>query len=519
MWSSEKTRQIEPVSSPLDAAPGAPEPPRATRRDCAILTAILAVAAALRAVFLGKLSLGYDEIVQMIMARQRDPAGLMKILYQIEATRAPVHPLLLHYWLKVFGPSDSAGRSLSVLCGILTVGLVWAIGRQLYDRTTALWAMGLTAISPILIFYARETKMYAWLVMLTCLAWLLLFSFRASAPLWKQVCYAVCLVLLSYSYPLGLFMVIALGLAYLLNRRSFRLAWRSWLAIHLAWGLAFAPWLPRYMDHPPEILFPRSLKLFASCLIPFTGGNTLTTLLIVLPLVAWGVLRWGNLRAGLSTSEECEPPRRLERLPLDHPVAASSLLIWLVVPPALLFGYSLVRYPVFGAPRYVLFVAPAYLLLVARGLVKLPAWCRGVGALAMVLLAIPTAWSMVYAPGVKMDWRSAAREIRARDPQATVVVFSNAEKSPTLSRHPDVLCCHYYLGAPAHVVSGHALVMRLARDPRSLEPRLWFAFVGVSAGQSAPRLGRIERYYEPIATWQSPMLRLTYNRLKTHVEP
>ncbi len=76
--------------------------------------------------------------------------------------------------------------------------------------------------------------MYAWLVLLTALSWLVLLSFRQTAGPTSCVAYGILLTSLAYSHPLGLFMIAAHGLAYFLVRRSLVLTFRSWLLIQLA---------------------------------------------------------------------------------------------------------------------------------------------------------------------------------------------------------------------------------------------------------------------------------------------
>ena len=64
--------------------------------------------------------------------------------------------------------------------------------------------------------------MYAWLVFLTCLSWLVFIEFRHAATLRSKITYWLLLTGLVYSHPLGLFMVAAHGLASLLVHRSLR---------------------------------------------------------------------------------------------------------------------------------------------------------------------------------------------------------------------------------------------------------------------------------------------------------
>ncbi len=296
------------------------------------------------------------------MASQPDPAALLRLLEKTDATRAPLHPLILQGWAALFGASSLSGRAFSVACGVLTVLVVDRIGRRAFDVPTGLWAAFLFAISPMQVRYAQEVRMYALLVLETCLAWDLLLSFRDSASPAKQGAFLGCLIALGYTHPLGLLMDAALGLAYLANRGSFRLPWRRWLAIQLIAGSAIAPWAVHYGDHPPEFTVGRlSLKYLIGLPIGYIGGNGLT-LVGFLALVAYGMVRRGG-DAG-------------RRPVFDRPVETTTILIWFAVPPLLLFGHSLVSsYPIFGPPRYTLNVGPAYLILVARGLVKLPP-CR-----------------------------------------------------------------------------------------------------------------------------------------------
>ena len=118
----------------------------------------------------------------MRLARTPGPTALLGLLREIDATRAPLHPLLLQGWI-IFSVLPSSRPALSsALCGILTVALVYWIGHEAFDRATGLWAAWLCAVSPVLVYYSREVRMYALLVLITCLGWGSLFANRRSCP-------------------------------------------------------------------------------------------------------------------------------------------------------------------------------------------------------------------------------------------------------------------------------------------------------------------------------------------------
>jgi mannosyltransferase len=381
-------------------------------RELIVLMAILLIASVTRMFQLGQTSLWYDEVVTMRLARTEGPEALLHLLTEIDATRAPLHPLLLQEWVAIFGPSGVAGRAFSCVCGIVTVAIVYWVGLRAFDGVTALWACWLCALSPLLIYYSRETRMYALLVLITCLAWGFLFAQARSPRPWRLGCYGLCLIALGYSHPLGLLMAGAIGLAAVLFRRAFGISKRGCVVTHAAVVLAWAPWLRRYVDHPPEFVSgPLSLRFLFGTPIGFIGGNSVV-LIFCLMLIAYGLCVFHTREKGRFG------------IVLEHTVTSISLLIWLTIPPVILYAYSWVAHPIFGPARYTIFVAPAYLILVGRGLAKLPlplgiAAAAGAAALSGVMLM-----STVYRPDLRADWRGAAAYLDRRDPGAVVAVVS-----------------------------------------------------------------------------------------------
>jgi uncharacterized membrane protein len=467
-----------------------------------ILASILLLAAALRAAFVDRPSLFYDEVIVMRLATQPDPAALLELLPKIDATRAPLHPLLLQGWLSIFGASTLAARGFSVACGVLAVLVVERIGRRAFDPSTGLWAAFLMAISPMQVRYAQEVRMYALLVLDACIAWDLLLSFRDSAPPLRQGAYLGCLIALGYTHPLGLFMVAALGLGYLAGLPASRLMPGRWLAIQVAAALAIAPWVMNYLDHPPDIIVPRlPLKFLIGLPIGFIGGNS-RTLVGFVALVAYGMLARGG-----------ETGRRLV---FDHPASSLMMLTWFAVPTLLLYGHSLVSStPIFGPPRYTLFVGPAFLILVARGLAKLPRLPRWIVAAICAVLAGALLRTLVYAPDVKADWRGAAAHLHEVDPRSTVVLLTDEPNNPE-----QFVPLRYYFGPDLKIIMMTKALERLAEDPQSLGATAWTV---VEFRDGKPKASPPEewlRLYAPTRlAWTLPGAELIYWRLRPHPAP
>src|SRR5690606_30255098 len=96
---------------------------------------VTALAAALRWYQLGVESLWVDELIMLRVTELNTPT-LLRELYT--TARAPLYPLLAHFWQMAFGDSQAALRALSALFGTLSVPLVALIGRELFDGRTGL---------------------------------------------------------------------------------------------------------------------------------------------------------------------------------------------------------------------------------------------------------------------------------------------------------------------------------------------------------------------------------------------
>ncbi|MGB9911530.1 MAG: glycosyltransferase family 39 protein [Microgenomates group bacterium] len=80
-------------------------------------------------------------------------------------TSPPLYYLFLHLWMKIFGTSELAIRSLSFLFFLLTVIVVYHLASFLWNKKTAFLASLLVFANPFLFNYAFEGRMYALLAL------------------------------------------------------------------------------------------------------------------------------------------------------------------------------------------------------------------------------------------------------------------------------------------------------------------------------------------------------------------
>lgn len=207
------------------------------------LAAVLALAALVRCWGLGKESLWLDEATSLIIAR-------MDVRSVVAWAAADVHPplyyLALHFWTTL-GDSEAWIRALSALIGTLTVGVVFALGRELLDERVGLTAAVLLALSPLHVWYSQETRMYVMVTLLSLTStYLLLLGLRRwQVRYWAG--YSLLATLSLYTHYFALFVLLFQGLyalCALLRSGRTRREWSVWFASVLAIALLFAPWVP-----------------------------------------------------------------------------------------------------------------------------------------------------------------------------------------------------------------------------------------------------------------------------------
>jgi 4-amino-4-deoxy-L-arabinose transferase-like glycosyltransferase len=120
--------------------------------------AIVATAALLRFVNLGDRELFRDEAASWLLSSY--PLGGMLDHARFEAY-PPLYAVALQLWTGLFGDGEAALRTLSAIAGVATVVVVWAWGRESLGRVPACIALGLAALSVMLIEDARDARMYA----------------------------------------------------------------------------------------------------------------------------------------------------------------------------------------------------------------------------------------------------------------------------------------------------------------------------------------------------------------------
>jgi hypothetical protein len=194
----------------------------------------------LRLAFVNAADLWSDEAVSWAVSS----GPLLGLGDRVAASEAkpPLYFAALHFWMGLFGDSEASMRTLSALFWPPFALMMAAIGRRCCGRWS-LFALGLAAVSPLLVYYGVEARPYAMLLCAeTGFALLILKMLESDAPalrVWLAVS-SFCIVSLQFT---GLFFILPILGFYVFQKRQDRREFLRTLAPQAAAAVVFAAML------------------------------------------------------------------------------------------------------------------------------------------------------------------------------------------------------------------------------------------------------------------------------------
>jgi len=336
----------------------------------------------------------------------------------------PAYYMLLGLWVRMFGDSERATHSLSLLFGLACIPAAYFAGRAIFrDRTTALVAALLAALSPFLTYYAQESRMYELEALLSLVAaYAYVEGVLRNRRIWAAVLVPT-LALLLYAHNWGLFFCLGVGVATIAFARD-RI--RNLLFVALGTAVLYVPWLPTLFSQAKHTGAPWSnrpsfhdLMLAPSNVL---GGDGPYVALLIASLVGYGAVVHAR------RDEERTIVLTLATL---AGVAILAAFVTSQISPA-------------WTARYFAIIVGPLLLLGARGIVR----AQRIGLVALVAVVF---FSLSYV--VHNDKENAKQIVAGVQPymhRGELVISTHPEQTPVL---------RYYLGP------GYRWATTLGPDP------------------------------------------------------
>lgn len=116
--------------------------------------------------FISSAPISIDEPFSIFYAQQ-DLKDMMSVF--MNENNPPLHFVLLHYWINLFGISPVAVRSLSLLFSVLTIPVLYRFGKKILNKNFSILLICFMIFSTFNHYHALEARVYSLMVLLTVL--------------------------------------------------------------------------------------------------------------------------------------------------------------------------------------------------------------------------------------------------------------------------------------------------------------------------------------------------------------
>ncbi len=376
------------------------------------LMGLAAAVVALALLVMMKEGLRLDE-AQSIWQTSHSLAGTLEIVAQ--DVHMPMYHILLHYWMILFGTSEQAVRSLSLMFFVACIPTLYLLARLLLNRGWSLVVVTLFALSPFMNWYASEARMYTLLTFFALLSQYFFVRILQGKQGWGG--YAITAILGAYTHYFFLFTLAAQALFYFFNRKKFQAdSLKRFILVALGVVLAISPWIYYFVTQGaanntrPMLPSPSTIDFFNVFSQFFFGFQTDVINTIILS--SWPLL---VILAFFTVKR---------RLKIDKEV--SYLLVAGLIPIILAFTLSLIL-PPFFLGRYMM-PAMAPIILAAVWLIskypkKIATAVIGVWLLVTGLTFVLQMTSPLNP--VREDYKQAANYIESRSSFNDAIVLTS----------------------------------------------------------------------------------------------
>src|SRR4051812_20296498 len=323
----------------------------------------------------------------------------------------PAYYMLLGLWIRLFGDSERATHTLSLLFGLACIPLAYAAARAIFrDRTTALVCALFAALEPFLTYYAQETRMYELEAFLSLVAaYAYVEGVLRGRRVWTGVLIPT-LALMVYAHNWGLFFCIGIAVATVAFARD-RI--RPLLVVAAGVALLYLPWIPTLLSQArhtgaPWSTAPSARDFFFAPSTVLGGDGPYIALLLA------GVAGFAVVVKRRSDEE------RTIVLTFATMVVATVVAAYIAsqLSPA-------------WTTRYFSIILGPLILLGARGVVR----AQGIGFVALV--AVIFVWASYGVRDDKENARQITSGVQAYLRPGELVISTHPEQTPVL---------RYYLG-------------------------------------------------------------------------
>lgn len=175
----------------------------------AIIFFAIALSAAISIVTLFSQSIRLDEAQSIWVYTKSIPAFLR---LTAEDVLVPLYGIIIHFWMQLFGTNVVSVRLLSFIFFLLTIPVLYKLAIEAGTKRIAVVAVLLFSLSPFIIWYSTETRMYTLFLFITTLNNLFFFRLFKSDGISGKLGFFISAAAGLYTHYFFLFQLVTQGL-------------------------------------------------------------------------------------------------------------------------------------------------------------------------------------------------------------------------------------------------------------------------------------------------------------------
>lgn len=358
---------------------------RPSRRPLEIFAAIFVAAGLVYLFHLGANALGASEAYSAWAAAKPGVGAIVRTPVLHDPGKQVFYYVVLHYYTQIFGLSEISLRSMSAIFSLVTLALVFALGCEMFDESTALAAAAMWAFNPLAVVFAHTARMYPMLIAIALAHLLMLLRVRSRPSIMGGIGCGILGAAMPYTHMAGLLILGAEGAILLRDLSRGRRDTIAWMAIVLAIAL-FLPYLPVAIRQSQDLIYGHWLDYLGPPYnYPLAGK-------LAAGLVAAGATSW--LVFGRAVERDGNEPLRV-------------LVAWIGLPALAFIVGSVILHPMFN-PRYLSPGIAASSLLIAAAIGVWSAKWRNLLAAGFVVACLIM---LPFARSKPQPWRDLAGQV------------------------------------------------------------------------------------------------------------
>jgi mannosyltransferase len=397
-----------------------------------IIVLALAISIAISVLTLLNQSIRLDE-AQSVWVYTKSFSAFMHLT--AEDVLVPLYGTLLHFWMQIFGTSTYALRAMSMVFFIATVPLLYKLSKSISNKKIAYLTIFLFCLSPFILWYANETRMYTLFLFISTLNNYYFIKLYKSDGKYGKFGLFISIVLGLYTHYIFLFLLVTQVIFIILkmfgvlktandfnysptvsNFARYRELAVKYIGIVICAGIFFVPWIVYVIslggaaNTMPQIPPPSTFNIF-QVFVEFLFGfqsNTLQSILIS----SWPIILLMMLF--LFTRQKEMHIQNIEYIAL-----VTFLPVMLVFIASFVKPFFLSRYLIFTTPTLFFLIAAALLSYSKRLAVSI------ISILFAIMITLIYTQNVSASTPVKENYKTATEFLNQNVKPDDIIVISS----------------------------------------------------------------------------------------------